>query len=85
MVSHLLFSQLVLVGLLWLGCLWPAAWPRRDAAGVPRPPERMPPSRQRPRVPQPFPGLTHTPHCEETAKFRGAPLKRTGWRRTLCS
>src|SRR5215468_4561899 len=68
MVSHLLFYQLVLLGLLWLCCMLHAAWPSRDAAGVPRPPERLPPSRKRPRVPQPFPGLTHTPHCEACAQ-----------------
>jgi hypothetical protein len=68
MVSHLFFYQLVLLGLLWLCCMLHAAWPSRDAAGVPRPPERMPPSRKRPRVPKPFPGLTHTPHCEACAQ-----------------
>ena len=28
----------------------------------------MPPSRKRPRVPEPFPGLTHTPRCEACAQ-----------------
>jgi len=64
MVSHLLFYQLLLLGLLWLCCMLHAAWPSRHAAGVPRPPERLPPSRKRPRVPKPFPGLTHKPRCE---------------------
>ena len=68
MVSHLFFSQLVLLGLLWLCCLLHAAWPSRHAAGVPRPPERLPPSRKRPRVPKPFPGLTRKPHCEACAQ-----------------
>src|SRR2546425_12258580 len=68
MVSHLFFSQLVLLGLLWLCCMLHYAWPSSHAAGVPRPPERMPPSRKRPRVPKPFPGLTHTPHCEACAQ-----------------
>ena len=68
MVSHLFFYQLVLLGLLWLCCMLHAAWPSSDAAGVPRPPERMPPSRTRPRVPKPFPGLTHKPHCEACAQ-----------------
>src|SRR3989441_5140645 len=68
MVSHLFFSQLVLLGLLWLCCMLHAAWPSRHAAGVPRPPERLPPSRKRPRVPKPFPGLTRTPHCEACAQ-----------------
>src|SRR5881409_3380544 len=68
MVSQFFFSQLVLLGLLWLCCMLHAAGPSRHAAGVPRPPERMPPSRKRPRVPEPFPGLTHTPRCEACAQ-----------------
>src|SRR5262249_38941892 len=68
MVSHLFFYQLVLLGLLWLCCMLHAAWPSSHAAGVPRPPERIPPSRKRPRVPKPFPGLTRQPHCEACAQ-----------------
>src|SRR3989454_2282979 len=68
MVSHLFFFQLVLLGLLWLCCMLQAAWPSRHAAGVPRPPERIPPSRKRPWVPKPFPGHTRTPHCEACAQ-----------------
>src|SRR6266852_4400796 len=68
MVSHLFFYQLVLLGLLWLCCMLHAAWPSSDAAGVLRPPELIPPSRKRTRVPKPFPGLTHKPHCEACAQ-----------------
>ena len=68
MVSHLFFYQLVLLGLLWLCCMLHAAWPSSDAAGVPRPPELVPPPRKRLRVPKPFPGLTHKPHCEACAQ-----------------
>src|SRR2546428_13734370 len=68
MVTHLFFSQLVLLGLLWLCCMLQAAWPSRHAAGVPRPPGRMPPPRKRPWVPNPFPGHTRTPHCEACAQ-----------------
>jgi hypothetical protein len=68
MVSHLFFYQLVLLGLLWLCCMLHAAWPSRHAAGVPRPPERIPPSRKRPRVPKPLPGHTRKPHCEACAQ-----------------
>src|SRR6266704_4776953 len=67
MVSHLFFSQLVLLGLLWLCCMLHAAWPSSHAAGVPRPPEPIPPSRKRPRVSKPFPGHTRKPHCEACA------------------
>src|SRR5437588_4651541 len=68
MVSHLFFYQLVLLGLLWLCWMLHAAWPSSHAAGVPRPPERIPPSRKRPRVPKPFPGHTRKPHCEACAQ-----------------
>src|SRR2546429_2916083 len=68
MVSHLFFYQLVLLGLLWLCCMLHAAWPSRHAAGVLRPPERILPSRKRPRVPKPFPGLTRTPPCAACAQ-----------------
>src|SRR5437660_1807892 len=68
MVSHLFFYQLVLLGLLWLCCMLHAAWPSSHAAGVLRPPERILPSRKRPRVPKPFPGLTRTPPCAACAQ-----------------
>src|SRR5713101_7426422 len=68
MVSVLFFYQLVLLGLLWLCCMWHAAWPSSHAAGVPRPPERLPPSRKRSRIPKPFPGLTRKPPCEACAQ-----------------
>src|SRR2546425_2544834 len=68
MVSHLFFSQLVLWVLLCLSCMLHAACPSSHAAGVPRPPERIPPSRKRPRVSKPFPGHTHKPHCEACAQ-----------------
>ena len=68
MVSYLFFYQLVLLGLLWLCCMLHAAWPSSHAAGVPRPPEPIPPSRKRPRVPKPFPGLTRKPPCEACAQ-----------------
>ena len=68
MVSHLFFYQLMLLGLLWLCCMLHAAWPSSHAAGVLRPPERILPSRKRPRVPKPFPGLTRTPPCAACAQ-----------------
>jgi IS1 family transposase/transposase-like protein len=75
MVSHLFFYQLVLLGLLWLCCMLHAAWPSSDAADVSRPPERIPPSRKRPRVPKPFPGLTHKPHCEACTQAAAPPQR----------
>jgi IS1 family transposase len=64
MVSHLFFYQLALLGLLWLCCMLHYAWPCDHAADLQRLPQPLPPPRKPPRVPQPFPGLTHKPHCD---------------------
>src|SRR5215831_16896198 len=63
MVSHLFFYQLGLVGLLWLCCMWHYAWPSGHVADLQRLSQPLPPSRKRPRVPKPFPGLTRKPPC----------------------
>src|SRR6266700_3694069 len=63
MISDLFFYRLLLVGLLWLCLMLHGMWPsERVMPGSTRPPP-LPPSRKRPRVPQPFPGLTHKPPC----------------------
>src|SRR3989440_9642623 len=64
MVSHLFFSQLVLLGLLWLCCMLHYAWPSGHAADIQRLPQPLPPPRKLPRAPKPFPGLIHKPHCD---------------------
>jgi hypothetical protein len=61
MVSHLFFSQLVLLGLLWLCVMLHDAWPNAYAGGEQRPSQPLPPPRMRSSAPQPFPGLTRTP------------------------
>jgi hypothetical protein len=66
MVSPLLFYQLRFLGLLWLCGMRHAAWPNASPGGAQRPSKSLP-SRKRPRVPPPFPGLTHTPPCEACA------------------
>src|SRR6266404_5727476 len=63
MIPHLFFSQLVLLGLLWVFFMLPAAWPRQGTATQRRPVEPILPPRKRSRAPQPFPGLTRTPSC----------------------
>src|SRR6266436_4198637 len=63
MIPHLFFSQLVLLGLLWLLFMLPAAWPRQGTATQPRPVEPILPPRKRSSDPKPFPGLTRTPPC----------------------
>src|SRR5438128_301329 len=63
MIPHLFFYQLVLLGLLWLFFMLPAAWPSQGTATQRRPVEPILPPRQRSSDPQPFPGLTHKPPC----------------------
>src|SRR5215470_16407190 len=79
MVSHLFFSQLVLIALVWLCVMLQWAWPG-DPVTCPPPPEPPPPPPQpppeppppsrpkRPREPPPFAGLTTKPHCDACAQ-----------------
>src|ERR671925_2404368 len=64
MVSHLVFYQLMFLGLLWLCVMLHYAWPN-DAgiAGEQRPSKPLPPPRKRSRALKPFPGLTRKPPC----------------------
>ena len=67
MISDLLFSPLLLVGLVWL-CLmlyWP--WPSDCATAHPTPPRR-----KRSRASKPFAGLTHKPHCDACEHTTGS-------------
>src|SRR6267143_1019199 len=63
MISHLFFSQLVLVALIWLCVMLHWAWPS-DPATCPTTPEPTPPGPKRPRERRPFAGLTTKPHCD---------------------
>src|SRR5712664_1311769 len=63
MVSHLFFSQLVLVALIWLCVMLHWAWPS-DPATCPTTPEPTPPGPKRHRERTPFAGLTTKPHCD---------------------
>src|SRR2546422_314011 len=65
MVSHHVFSQLVLLALLWLFVILPLSRPKRPvtAPAVPALPEPLTPTRPRSHEPKPFEGLTHKPHC----------------------
>jgi IS1 family transposase len=66
MVSHLLFSQLTLIALVWLCVMLHWAWPS-DALTCPPPPEPTPPVPKRHREPKPFAGLTTKPPCDACA------------------
>src|SRR5712692_3322431 len=63
MVSHLFFSQLVLLVLLWLCVMLHDAWSNACTAGEQRPSQPLPPPRKRSSDSKPFPGLTRTPPC----------------------
>jgi len=63
MVSHLFFSQLVLLVLLWLCVMLHYAWSNTCTAGDQRPSKPLPPPRKRSSDSKPFPGLTRKPPC----------------------
>jgi hypothetical protein len=73
MVSELLFSQLALLALVWLGCMLHWVWPSDGGATRPTPSQPTPPLRRRSREPQPFPGLLHKPHCAACAQVAQDP------------
>jgi IS1 family transposase len=75
MVSHHVFSQLVLLALLWLFVIVHLAWPKRPvtAPAVPALPAPLPPKRPRSNDPKPFEGLTHKPHCALCAQDTASP------------
>ena len=64
MVSHHIFYQLVLLGLLWLCLMLHMAWPSARQAEVQTTPQPAPPPRKRSRESTPFVGLTRKPHCD---------------------
>src|SRR5215467_10742757 len=77
MISHLFYYQLALLALIWLFVMLHVTWsePRLPPAAVPAKPKR-----KRSAEPQPFAGLTHTPHCalcdQETGETAPAPPRR---------
>jgi len=76
MVSHLFFSQLVLLVLLWLCVMLYYAWSNECTAGDQRPSKPLPPPRKRSSDSKPFPGLTRKPPCaacEQAHEHRPQP------------
>jgi hypothetical protein len=59
MISDLLISPLLLVGLVWLCLMLYWAWPSDGVTAHPTPPRH-----KRSRASKPFAGLTHKPHCD---------------------
>src|SRR5262249_27167945 len=61
MVSHLFFSQLMLIALVWLCLMLHWLWPSEPAAERLTTAQPILPSRKRSKGPKPFPGLTRHP------------------------
>jgi IS1 family transposase len=80
MVSHLFYSQLALLALLWLFVMLLLNWPRRSETSPPVPATPITPKRKRSTEPKAFAGLTHKPHCalceRETRETPPAPPQR---------
>jgi hypothetical protein len=78
MAVNLLFYDLLLVILLWLGGLLYKKWVRSRSAPCPTTRQTATPLHQHARDPKPFPGLTHNPHCAacEHATEPGSPAPR---------
>src|SRR5215831_19298518 len=67
MVSHLFFSQLTLIALVWLCVMLQWVWPSDPTAVCPTTPEPTPPPPKRHREPKPFEGFIKKPHCDVCA------------------
>jgi|SRR5215831_9138669 len=63
MVDHLLFYDLLLIALLWLGVILSERWARNHVATGPITRKLATPLPKHSRDPKPFPGLTHKPPC----------------------
>src|SRR6266851_8053885 len=64
MVSHHVFYQLMLLGLLWLFLILHVVWPSARPAQEQRTTPLITPPHKRSKEPKPFLGLTHKPHCD---------------------
>jgi IS1 family transposase len=75
MITHHLYYQLAVVGLLWLCVMLHYLWPSRGALSPQSPAEAVPPQfkRKRANEPQPFEGLTQRPHCTACAHDASHP------------
>jgi hypothetical protein len=78
MVDDLLFYDLLLIGLLWLGVIGYDWGARHRSATCPTPCKPTTPTHKPARNPKPFPGLTRKPHCPacEQPSEPGSPNPR---------
>src|SRR5215471_4065788 len=74
MIPHPFFSLVVVLGLLWICCMFHMAWPSPCSAAPQRPAEPILPRRPRSSEPQAFAGLTHTSQCVAGAQAPPAAL-----------
>ena len=74
MVSDLFFSELLLVGLLWLCLMLHDAWPSDRPARDRRTSKPATPPRKRSNDPKPFPGLTRKPPCAACQQAAQEPV-----------
>jgi hypothetical protein len=76
MVSHHIFSQLVLLALLWLVVIVHLTRSKRPVTAPATPTvasEPLTPKPQRSKEPKPFAGVTHKPHCALCERETAAP------------
>ena len=73
MIPHQFYSQLVVLGLLWLCVMLHLVWPSRGVTTQTKPAKPITPRRQRSTDPKPFPGLLHKPHCAACEQAAQAP------------
>jgi IS1 family transposase len=80
MSPHLVYSQLVILVLLWLCVMLLSFWPRPAGGATKTPTTSITPKRKRSTAPKAFAGLTHKPPCalceQETGKTAPAPPRR---------
>src|SRR5262245_42771955 len=76
MVDNLLFHDLLLVVLLWLGIRLSAGWSRHRSVTGPTARKPAPALQPRSRELKPFPGLTRKPYCAacEQAQEPSSPV-----------
>jgi hypothetical protein len=63
MIPHHFYSQLAVLGLLWLCVMLHLAWSSSGTTPQPKPSMPITPRRKRSHEPTPFAGLTHKPPC----------------------